>query len=233
MTKHVPPPQETVLPSPIDMNTLDVREANYFPTQVFSVQLPDTQAAPLNARLLELIQSARAKDEAGIQRSNFRALGGWHSQNHLHREPEYAPLVSLIGGMSDHISTANGYSETHRLEIGTMWSIVNPPGSFNRAHIHPSCLWSGVYYVQTPPDCGKIEFIDPRTQNHITPPKFQSGKRRPRKTWSKVRVTPEPGKLLIFPSWLFHGVDPNLCEEEGEGANRVIVSFNLNQRRAG
>ncbi|TFL19640.1 hypothetical protein DR046_03820 [Jannaschia formosa] len=37
-----------------------------------------------------------------------------------------------------------GYSTDHALRIGTMWSIVNPPGSANRAHVHPSCLLSGV-----------------------------------------------------------------------------------------
>ena len=48
-----------------------------------------------------------------------------------------------------------------------MWSIINVPGSFNRSHIHPDCLWSGVYYVQAPEGAGQIEFTEPRTQNMV------------------------------------------------------------------
>ena len=34
------------------------------------------------------------------------------------------------------------------LFLGNMWANVNPPGGYNRAHIHPNCTWSGVYYVK-------------------------------------------------------------------------------------
>ena len=35
--------------------------------------------------------------------------------------------------------------------------------------------------------------------------------------------------MLIFPSWLYHSVDTNESKEEGNDANRIIISFNLNQ----
>ena len=206
-----------------------VRQMSYFPTQVFSMEIPDPEA--LNAHLLESIYAERTRDQKGIQRSNFRSLGGWHSHNDLHKEEAFASLAGYIEGAAQDVSDANGYHSRYALKIGTMWSIINPPGSSNRAHIHPGCNWSGVYYVQAPEGSGDIEFVDPRTQNLVMQPKYIPNKKRPKNCWSKVNFTPIPGKLLIFPSWLYHAVSPNMSTEKGAAGERVIISFNLTQRK--
>jgi uncharacterized protein (TIGR02466 family) len=208
-----------------------VTENKYFPTQVFSFQIPDAAATALNDRLLALIRSERDRDQMGIERSNFRALGGWHSHNNLHLDPTWSALTQLVETVGDSISGANGYDPAYRLKIGTMWSIINAPGSFNNAHVHPGCLWSGVYYVQTPKGCGNIEFTDPRTAAIMAAPHYIRDKRKPQSNWSKVVFEPVAGKLLVFPSWLYHAVTPNLSTAKGEVAERIIVSFNLSQVR--
>ncbi len=207
----------------------DVTEAAYFPTQIFSLMVPE--ANRLNAELLGHINAERESDRKGIQRSNFRALGGWHSQNDLHKQDRFGTLVGHIETCAAHVSDANGYHRGYRLEIGTMWSIINRPGSSNRSHIHPSCQWSGVYYVQAPENSGNIEFTDPRTQNLIMQPRFIPNRKRPKPCWTKVSVTPRAGKLLMFPSWLYHAVAPNLSTEAGRAGERVIISFNLTQQK--
>lgn len=201
----------------------------YFPTLVYQFQ----HAAPeaMNARLLDLIYAEQERDRDGIQRSNFRKLGGWHSHNDLHKDADYANLVESIATAGKLISDDLGYHKNYELRIGTMWSIVNPPGSANRAHIHPGCAWSGVYYIQVPDACGNIEFIDPRTENLMFQPRYVPNVKRPKHCWSKVNVTPKAGKMLIFPSWLYHSVAPNLSEAEGRAGERVIVSFNLSQHK--
>jgi hypothetical protein len=37
--------------------------------------------------------------------------------------------------------------------------------------------------------------------------------------------------MLIFPSWLYHAVAPNLSEHDGPAGHRVIISFNLSQHK--
>lgn len=202
----------------------------YFPTTIFQVDLPEPDS--LNEKLLSLIYSERDRDREGIARSNFAELGGWHSHNDLHKDVDYAPVVNLIGDASSRMSEDMGYDPTRALKIGTMWSIVNPPGAANRAHIHPGCLWSGVYYVQAPQNCGRIEFIEPRTMNLMNQPRFKPKAKRHRDYWTKVRFEPKPGRMIIFPAWLYHGVDPNMTDETGDAGNRVIISFNLNQLKA-
>ena len=209
------------------MSELNITEQHYFPTQIFSRELDAPEE--LNEQLLAAIYKERGGDPSGVPRSNYAELGGWHSQNHLYKDDQYKGIVDVINECADYISDTNGYSKDRVLKIGTMWSIINPPGGSNRAHIHPNCNWSGVYYVQTPLDCGKIEFIDPRTENLISQPSYIKNKTRPKKCWGKVNITPKAGKLLIFPSWLYHAVHPNVSQEPSPKSDRVIISFNLRQ----
>lgn len=202
----------------------------YFPTIVYQSQ--HEEAEELNTKLLELIYAEREVDEEGIQKSNFRKLGGWHSKTDLHKSAKYRQLTDHINSVTKEISSDLGYDTTQILKIGTMWSIINAPGSSNRAHIHPGAYWSGVYYVQAPKDSGKIEFTDPRTEHLMNQPRFIPGKSRPKPCWTKVQFTPTAGKMLIFPSWLYHSVLPNLTEETGNDAHRVIISFNILQQKS-
>jgi uncharacterized protein (TIGR02466 family) len=49
--------------------------------------------------------------------------------------------------------------------------------------------------------------------------------------WSEVYFEPIEGRLLLFPAWLQHEVEPNLSEESGPAGDRISVSFNLFQQR--
>lgn len=202
----------------------------YFPTMVFQVNVHD--AEELNKNLLDAIYAERERDEKGISRSNFPELGGWHSQNSLHKQEAYSGLVDHINSTTARMSEELGYHKDYHIRIGTMWSIINPPGTGNRSHVHPGCMWSGVYYINSPENAGgRIEFVEPRTANLMNQPKYIPNKQRPKDCWTKVRFAPSPGKLLIFPAWLYHGVDPNLSKEKGRAGDRVVIAFNLNQVR--
>jgi uncharacterized protein (TIGR02466 family) len=176
----------------------------------------------LNAGLLGSIAGLRAQDAVGIERSNYAKLGGWHSHIALHQDGEFALLSRAIRDLAEHVSRDLGYAAAGRLDIDAMWAIVNAPGASNQAHIHPGSLWSGVYYIAAEEGAGDIEFTDPRTANLMQRPAFE---KRPEVCGAFARYTPEPGRLLLFPSWLYHAVHPNLS-----GSERVIVSFNLSQR---
>ncbi len=201
----------------------------YFPTLIFSLEVPESET--LNGDLIEAIYAERERDKAGVPKSNFPELGSWHSHVNLHKEVTFSELVQYVDAASDMMCRELGYHRSYHLNIGTMWSIINPPGGVNRAHIHPGCTWSGVYYVQAPRNSGRIEFIDPRTQNLMSPVKYIPDTRRPRICWTKVRYKPVAGRMLIFPSWLYHSVAPNRSRARGKDADRIIVSFNLSQKK--
>lgn len=193
--------------------------ADLFPTPVYAVMLPD--AAAMNAGLLASIEVERAQDEKGLEVSNYVHLGGWHSRTTLHREPDFAGIANAVRQLARHVSQDLNYAPERRLDIDAMWAIVNAPGASNQAHIHPGSLWSGVYYVRARGKAGDIAFIDPRTANLMRQPRYE---KRPEICQTEIRHAPQPGCLLLFPSWLYHLVHPNLSDED-----RVILSFNLSQ----
>ena len=199
------------------------KRADLFPTFVFESTVKDADA--LNAALCDAIYAERMLDQKGLERSNFAQLGGWHSEVAIHKKPEFAMLARLVRDVCQHIATELHYDTSAPLDIDSMWSIINEPGASNRAHIHPGSLWSGVYYVKAATGSGDIEFTDPRAANLMRQPRYTSrpGECDPAKTYKPV-----PGRILVFPSWLYHMVHPNLSDED-----RVIVSFNLSTRQRG
>ncbi len=200
-----------------------------FPTFLYDIKIENHEV--LNSELLNKIYDEKKADEKGLQRSNLKGLGGWHSKNSLHQKAEFRSLADKILNAGNRISTDLGYNPEFRLAIGQMWSIINPPGGANRAHIHPNCVWSGVYYVQTPDKSGDIEFIDPRTQNLAHQPFYSLGRKRLPPTSPVTNVRPYAGQMLIFPNWLYHSVEPNLSSRSGEEADRIVIAFNLVQIR--
>jgi uncharacterized protein (TIGR02466 family) len=60
-------------------------------------------------------------------------------------------------------------------------------------------------------------------------PAYRTDQQRSKACWNKVRYAPAPGKLLLFPSWLYHSTQPNMSESEGRSGDRIIISFNLSQ----
>ena len=72
----------------------EIRRQDYFPTMIFSATAGE-ETDKVNADLPSAIYAAREADRKGIERSNFTALGSWHSQNHLHREAAFAPITKL------------------------------------------------------------------------------------------------------------------------------------------
>lgn len=223
MNKMVPKEEKK---TPVIEETV-IKQNRYFPTIVYRADLAGSDK--LNASLLKSIYKEKEKDSEGIQRSNFKALGGWHSQNFLHKQKAYSALVKEIAKVTDQMNEDLGYDRNRHLRIGTMWSIVNPPGCANRAHVHPGCNWSGVYYVHAPEKSGDIQFNDPRTEALMNQLQHVPGKKRPSACWNRVNMKPEAGKMIIFPSWLYHAVDINQSELEGRDGERVIISFNLSQ----
>jgi uncharacterized protein (TIGR02466 family) len=105
-----------------------------------------------------------------------------------------------------------------------MWANINPPGGYNRPHTHPNSLWSGVYYVKALSNSGHLKIEDPKPCSLISKPRRKQGE-LPIHLWSEVHFEPIAGRLIMFPSWLNHCVDPNQSSDI-----RISISFNFLQR---
>lgn len=132
---------------------------DWFPTSVWVFDHPD--ATGLNAALGQYIARERQADAAGVAgRSN--ALG-WQSRHDLHRRGEFKELVGFLEAC---VAEVVGFLHWDLRRVAPVvldcWAVVNGPGASNTVHNHPNCFLSGVYYVEAPPDCGDLFFLDPR-----------------------------------------------------------------------
>jgi uncharacterized protein (TIGR02466 family) len=201
----------------------------YFPTFIYFRDLPN--GPELNACLKPAIYTLREEDPAGLVRSNVAKVGSWHSPDDLSTRAAFADLSREIVGHASIVFRELGYDPDCGPEIVNMWANVHPRNGYNRSHTHPNVLWSGVYYVQSPPRAGRIVFIDPRGQALARQPIYRRDRDLAPSLWSEVWYEPIEARLLLFPAWLQHEVEPNLSDLPGPAGDRISISFNIVQRR--
>lgn len=107
----------------------------YFPTYVYFRDFADATA--LNETVEAGIRAWRDGDSAGIHRSNAKRSGSWHSGLDMHRRPEFGELARRIRSTAEQIFREAGYDPAYEARLDNMWANINPPGGYNRAHIHP------------------------------------------------------------------------------------------------
>jgi len=189
----------------------------HFPTPVYIKEIPN--ARELNFYLEKNILQWNKKDPKGVNKTN---VNGWHSQTDMNKREEYNPLTKQLFNMQEEIFEKEYLTE--KPGLGNMWANINYPGGYNKPHLHPNSLFSGVYWIKTPANCGKFMIYEPRPGAQCTMPNRKKGKLPP-ELWREVHYTPRAGTILMFPAWLWHEVQPNKSQDI-----RMSVSFNFLQR---
>ena len=188
----------------------------HFPTIIYIKDIPN--ALQLNQYLEQKIIQWSQQNK-GVSKTN---AGGWHSETDMNKREEYNPLTRELFNMQEEIYPKENLSR--KPACGNMWANINYPGCFNRPHIHPNSLFSGVYFVKTPQNSGNLMLYDPRSGVQMTMPNRKEGKLSP-ELWREVHYEPKAGRCIMFPSWLWHEVKPNKSNDI-----RISVSFNFLQK---
>lgn len=199
------------------MNERTIQFLQMFPTTLLSCRLPDHER--LNAGLLEYIEKLRGIAPDGRTRSNVL---GWQSGNLDYDVPSVAEFATLVLERAREYGLAHSWNFPSHMQLimREIWANVSGKHAYNNVHNHPNSLLSGVYYVKAERNCGDLLIADPRKQAWVMQPEFVE---RNQMNSSVHTIPPEVGKLIIFPSWLDHGVNPNLSDTD-----RISMSFNIN-----
>ena len=188
-----------------------------FPTPIYFKMVKDVQK--MNKYLYPLIKAWSKKDKS---ETRTNAGGGWHSPTDMNKKTEYNPLTQEVFDMQHEIY--KDYGMQPKPGLGNMWANINYPGGYNRPHLHPNSLFSGVYWIKTPIKSGDLILYDPRPGIHTTMPNRKEGKLPPQ-LWREVHYRPRAGTVVMFPAWLWHEVRTNESNDI-----RISVSFNFLQR---
>ena len=184
----------------------------FFPTNIYGkdVELDNKLFAD------EIIKWS--KRDPGIKKSNRNS---WHSTTEMHKIPVFQPIVKELFLMMNDIWKEEWLDREPML--CNMWANINPTGGSNAPHIHPNSLFSGVYYIKAPKKSGNLVCNDPRPGVQLNMPTRKEG--RPFKDlWREVHLEPVEGRIIMFPFYLWHSVEPNLSNDI-----RISVSFNFIQ----
>lgn len=189
-----------------------------FSTPIWMFTYPRAEAdnPALAARILEAARTYPSQGKSNV--------GGWRSRNDLFHwaVPEVKEIGSWILDCARQIIEASVRPDRFRGKISVVgWATVCGTGNYNAPHIHPESAWSGVYYIdagdpdRTIPMSSCLELLDPRSA--------AGGGSVPGDPFGHpVRIPPQAGLLIFFPSWLTHWVHPHSGSRE-----RIAISFNI------
>ncbi len=198
----------------------------WFSTFIYSEPLLGSGLDRFNADLVAECRSLRDFDVAGRRWSRGNYPGGYTSYaslNELHRFS--STFTRLERRITRHVRLfARALDMDLRgreVRMTDCWVNIMPPSAAHSLHLHPLAFVSGTYYVATPRGCPGIKFEDPRLDRFMAAPPRTA---RPRSAnLTHVTYPARAGSLILFESWLRHGVAQNSAAGE-----RISISFNYN-----
>jgi uncharacterized protein (TIGR02466 family) len=157
--------------------------------------------------------------EETVHKSN---INGWQSKDFNKGKKETPALNKLIKEVISKSSTVfskMGIKPEFKCELNNAWININKKGSCNMQHIHPESIISAVFYVKSDDDSGDLFIEDDTRQRYIN--ELITYANNPL-TYNTVSYKPKKGRLIIFPSWITHGVGLNKSKHD-----RISIAFNI------
>ena len=192
------------------------------PRLLFATPLYDADLPVDLAELAHSIHSLAEDDAAGRRWAKEHGYKGYTSYASLNdlprRDPVFADRARML---ARHAATfARELAWKVKPKLDSLWVNKLKPGGHHSAHIHPYSILSGTLYVDVPDGSGAIRFEDPRLPMMMAAPTRRPD--APEALQSFVTISPRPGQLLLWESWLRHEVLPGTGRTE-----RLSVSFNF------
>lgn len=196
-----------------------------FPTPIALFELPDAER--INAALEERI-FARESEVASVRRSNW---GGWQSPDDFPQwcGPEGQQVLAAAQGLAGQLTSDRSGRRLNAKWRMNAWANVNRHGQGNEFHTHPGAFWSATYYVRDggvaddPSLGGEFEIQDPRgVAPAMLAPLIAFATPGGQSVGASELVRPRAGLMVLFPSWLSHGVRPYAGSDV-----RISIALNL------
>ena len=199
-------------------NLLTKMSETLFSTRLYKARIPVPRG------LEETCLGLAMDDGAGRRWSRDHGYGGYTSYASLNDLTRRASIFAeLERSLAQHVAAFGRELEfdlgRKQLGLDSLWVNVMNKGAIHAPHIHPHSVISGTYYVTVPPRSGAIRFEDPRLPLMMAAPPRKAKARLENRLF--VDVEPKPGMLLLWESWLRHGVETNRAKGQ-----RISVSFN-------
>jgi len=191
-----------------------------FVTRLYEASLAD---AGLIAELEADSRAIADEDEAGRTWCEANAYGGYTSYASLTDLTRRATSFDLLRRKLDRHVAAFArelhFDPATKLRLESLWINILEPGAGHSGHIHPHSVVSGTIYLRTPKGSSALKLEDPRLAMMMAAPKRTEDAPEADRTF--VYLTPQPGTVFLWESFLRHEVPANQARSE-----RISLSFN-------
>ena len=189
--------------------------AYHFPCPIYIIERPD---------FLETVNTVSEEAlEVRRKESDLNEIYPVYMTNNYYADPRVAGLAEFIGATAWNILNEQGYAMQDKAVLFTeMWTQEHHKHSSMDAHVHGfGSQIIGFYFLETPEDCSRVVFHDPRSGKvQIDLPEQDMNNATPAS--KMINFTPKPGMMLFANSWLAHSFTRHAAEQPIK-----FVHFNL------
>jgi uncharacterized protein (TIGR02466 family) len=187
-----------------------------FPTPLYFCY--DVIDSDENEKLIE--ESYKLKEKVPNGSTNWNCdIYATFKNNNLTHESQFKSIIEKI---NYHVKSfaMETFDSIYDYSANDAWLNFAEGKHYQEPHYHPSNIFSAVYYLQTPENCGHIYFNDPRGPDMNPPKNIQQYSNTSTDNW---KFTPVSRSLIIFRSYLQHGITQGRNKKE-----RISLALNYN-----
>jgi uncharacterized protein (TIGR02466 family) len=191
----------------------------YFPTLIYTIKKP------------EFLDAARAVCDENIEKAkadhDLNEIYPVYMTGNFYDDPRMIELAGFIGQTAWDILAGQGAAMTGLSTFfSEMWCQQHYKHSSMEQHVHGfGSQIVGFYFTQTPEDCSRVVFHDPRAGKMMSClPEADVSLATPLSMM--INFKPEPGMLIFTNSWLPHSFTRQAGEEPIQ-----FIHFNLGVRQ--
>ena len=179
--------------------------AYHFPCPIYIIERPD------------FLDAVKAVSEEGLEvvkkDQPLNELYPVHMTQSYFGDSRMEAFSEFVGATAWNILNEQGYAmQDKAVQFTEMWTQEHHKHSAMDAHVHGfGSQITGFYFLETPEDCSRVVFHDPRAGKvQIDLPEQDVNMATPAS--KMINFTPKPGMMIFANSWLMHSFTRHAAE---------------------
>lgn len=179
--------------------------AYHFPCPIYLIERPD---------FLEVVNTVSEEALATAKKEQtLNEIYPVHMTGSYFGDPRMAGFSEFVGATAWNILNEQGYAmQDKAVQFTEMWTQEHHKHSAMDAHVHGfGSQIVGFYFLETPEDCSRVVFHDPRAAKvQIDLPEQDINMATPAS--KMINFQPKPGLMIFANSWLMHSFTRHAAE---------------------
>jgi len=196
-----------------------------FPIKIYETEFPEYEKiqASLTKEITDIFDADLDLYANHRLFNNAYSLEGTEQGQHrdLHKILKHQEVIEFIRHHVKEYWKGLGYTRFHQPDIVHMWSNLTPKGGNIIQHNHSPFEIAGSFYVDASPEQGCLALVDPNELIRGRLPYYENEESKQGRYYFDHIVEPKPGKLVLFPGWLYHKTQKNTVDRP-----RIVIGLN-------